>query len=363
MRVPFLDLKRQYEQIADELKKPMQDVIDRCAFAGGPFTEKFELAFARYCEADYAVGVNSGTSALHLAMLALGIGPGDEVIMPANTFIATVWAPSYVGAKPVFVDCDQSWNIDTELIEAAITPRTKAIVGVHLYGQPCNISAIKELCDQHNLAFVEDAAQAHGATFKGKRVGAFGDLACFSFYPGKNLGAYGEGGAITTNKLQFRNHLNRLRNHGSDERYYHLELGFNMRMDGMQAAVLAVKLAHLDAWNQKRRSVAKFYMENIVNKTIQLPVLSGDSVSVFHLFVVTAEDREDFRSYLSDRTIDTGLHYPVPCHLQKAYHHLGHKRGAFPQSEYLADHCVSLPMFAELTESEIERVVDAINSY
>ncbi|NND35426.1 MAG: DegT/DnrJ/EryC1/StrS family aminotransferase [Saprospiraceae bacterium] len=363
MRVPFLDLKRQYKQIADELKQPMQEVIDSCAFAGGPFTEKFETAFAKFCGAEHAIGLNSGTSALHLAMLALGVGPGDEVILPANTFIATAWGPSYVGAKPVFVDCDEYWNIAVDKIESAITSKTKAVIGVHLYGQPCDIDAIKKLCKAHNIAFVEDAAQAHGAMYRGKPVGGLGDLACFSFYPGKNLGAYGEGGAITTNNAKYRDHLHRLRNHGSDERYYHLELGFNMRMDGIQAAVLNVKLNHLNTWNQKRRSVAKFYLDNITNEVITLPILNTDSESVFHLFVVTVEDRDDFRSYLNDKKIDIGLHYPVPCHLQKVYQDLGYTKGDFPKSEYLADHCVSLPMFAELSQQEIDHVVSVINSY
>ena len=363
MQVPFLDLKRQYATIAEELKQPMQDVIDSCAFAGGPFTARFEENFAAYCEAGYAIGVNSGTSALHLAMAALDIGAGDEVIMPADTFIATAWGPTYTGATPVFVDCNEYYNIDVDAVEGAINENTKAIIGVHLYGQPCDVDALMAIAKKHNIYFIEDAAQAHGALYKGKRVGGLGDMACFSFYPGKNLGAYGEGGAITTNRKEYQDHIFRLRNHGSDVRYYHDEVGYNMRMDGLQAAVLDVKLGHIDNWNSARKKVAKLYLTEVQNDHIMLPQIKDDVESVFHLFVVKVEDRSHFQNYLGEKGISTGLHYPVPCHLQKVYSHLNYKKGDFPNAEHLADHCVSLPMFAELTDAEVEYVISALNSY
>jgi dTDP-4-amino-4,6-dideoxygalactose transaminase len=362
-RIPFHDLKRQYKNIATALKEPMQEVLDSCAFAGGPFTAKFERDFAEYCDTKFCIGVNNGTSALHLALIALGIGRGDEVIMPANTFIATAWAPSYVGATPVFVDCDEYWNIDVSKIESAINERTKAIIGVHLYGQPCNVVRLREIANKHNVFFIEDAAQAHGATFDNKKVGGFGQMACFSFYPGKNLGAFGEGGAITTDVLEYRDHLHSLRNHGSQERYYHDELGFNMRMDGIQAAILQVKLKYLKGWNGRRRQIAQSYLDGIKNVAIYKPKLMSGAKSVFHLFVITTENREDFRKFMDERGIDTALHYPVACHLQKAYQNLGYQRGDFPCSEFLAEHCVSLPMFPELTDEEVNLIIDSVNNY
>ena len=363
MQVPFFDLKRQYQNIEEELKAPMQAVLDDCAFAGGPYTAKFEKLFAEYCAADYAVGVNNGTSALHLALLAMDIGPGDEVILPANTFIATAWAPSYVGATPVFVDCDTYYNIDVAQVQEAITPNTKLIIGVHLYGQPCDIDALKKIASERGIFFLEDAAQAHGAAYNGKSVGALGEMGCFSFYPGKNLGAYGEGGAIVTNNKSYQDRIFSLRNHGSEVRYYHDELGFNMRMDGLQAAVLSVKLKHIDAWNHRRQAIAHHYITRIENEHIQLPQVREEVKSVFHLFVVTVSDRDHFQNYLQSQNIGSALHYPVPCHLQKVYASLGYQKGDFPKSEYLADHCVSLPMFPELSDGEVNRVIEVLNQY
>ncbi|MFK8105232.1 MAG: DegT/DnrJ/EryC1/StrS family aminotransferase, partial [Saprospiraceae bacterium] len=352
MNIPFLDLKRQYETIATEVDHALKAVIAKTAFAGGPFVASFEEDFAKYCETDYAIGCNSGTSALHLAMLALGIGAGDEVILPANTFVATAWGVSYVNATPVFVDCDDYWNIDPAAIEAKITDKTKAIVGVHLYGQPFDVDAVSAIAKKHNLFLLEDAAQAHGARYKGTRVGGFGEMACFSFYPGKNLGAYGEGGGISTNNAAYRDHIFSLRNHGSKQRYYHDEVGFNMRMDGFQGAILEAKLKHLDDWNARRRAVAKAYSEGITNAAVTLPKMQEFAESVFHLYIITVADKNDFIEYLKAEGISTGQHYPVPCHLQKAYADLNYQRGDFPKSEFLADHCVSLPIFAELTEEE-----------
>jgi len=363
-KIGFLDLSGQHEQIRTEVFELFNQVYDKTAFSGGPFAEAFEKDFAEFCETKYAITCNNGTSALHLAMQALGIGPGDEVILPANTFIATAWGISYVGATPVFVDCDpETWEIDANAIEAAITPNTKAIAGVHLYGQPFDIDAVQAIAKKHNLFMIEDAAQAHGARYKGKRVGGFGEMACFSFYPGKNLGACGEGGGVTTNNEAYTKHLHSLRNHGCQERYYHDELGYNMRMGGMESASLTVKLRYLESWNNKRKQIASRYFKEVKNPKIKMQKQPEYSDSVFHLFVVTVEDRDGFIAYLNDKNIFPGLHYPVPCHLQKAYSHLGHSTGDFPHSEYLAGHCVSLPMYAELTDEKVDRVIEALNNW
>lgn len=362
-QVPFLNLGRQYKQIQNDVHHEWDQVLAQTAFAGGPFVTRFEEAFAAYCQADYAAGVNTGTSALHLAMLALGIGPGDEVIIPANTFVATAWGVSYCGATPVFVDCDEYHNLDPEAAEAAITKNTKAIAGVHLYGQPCKLDELKAIADRHNIHLIEDAAQAHGALYKGRRVGSIGDISAFSFYPGKNLGAYGEGGGITTNRKDWIDHIYRLRNHGSEQRYYHDEIGYNMRMDGLQATVLEIKLRHLDQWNDERRRVADAYLNGITNAAVSLPKVLADTVPVWHLFVVQTKDRDGLMAHLQNKGVQSALHYPVPCHLQKAYAFLGYQEGDLPRSEALASTCVSLPMFAELTQEERERVIEAVNSY
>jgi dTDP-4-amino-4,6-dideoxygalactose transaminase len=364
MNIPCLDLKEQHQSIKQELFAKWEQVFEKTAFSGGPFVEEFEKIFAPYCNAKYAVGVSNGTTALHLAMLALGIGQGDEVIIPADTFIATAWGPSHAGATPVFVDCDAStWEIDVSKIEQAITKNTKAIIGVHLYGQPCDVHAIQIICKKHNLFFIEDAAQAQGAEINEVRVGGFGDMACFSFYPGKNLGATGEAGGITTNSEELYNKLLSLRNHGCKVRYYHDEIGYNYRMGGLEGASLTVKMKYLTKWNDARRATAKRYFSEIINPKIKMQVQPEWANSVFHLFVVTTNDREHFMKYLNELGIHPALHYPVPCHLQKAYAHLGHKVGDFPNSEYLAEHCVSLPMYAELTTEQVDYVIDAINKY
>lgn len=361
--IPFLDLHRQYLAIKSEIGPAIESVIDETAFAGGPFVEKFENNFAKFCGTKYSIGLNSGTSALHLAMEVLGIGPGDEVILPANTFVATAWGISYVGAVPVFVDCDEYYNIDTELVKQNISSKTKAIIGVHLYGQPCDIAALLEICKSNNIYFVEDAAQAHGALYNGTRVGGFGEMACFSFYPGKNLGAYGEGGGITTNNEQYQDKLFSLRSHGSKVRYFHDEIGYNMRMDGIQGAILDVKLKYLEGWNAKRNQIALRYLNEIQNEAVNLPKILPNVVSAFHLFVVTVDNRNHFMQCLSDNGVSSAQHYPVPCHLQKAYEFLGYKEGDFPKSEYLAAHCVSLPMFAELTDVEVIKIIEVVNAY
>jgi dTDP-4-amino-4,6-dideoxygalactose transaminase len=363
-RIPCLDLKGQHQQIKKEVFEAFEKVYEQTAFSGGPFVEEFEKDFAPFCETKYAVGVNNGTTALHLAMMALGIGTGDEVIIPANTFIATAWGVSYTGATPVFVDCDPlTWEIDSSGIEAKITPKTKAVIGVHLYGQPFDIDAVQAICKKHNLFLVEDAAQAQGASYLGKRVGGFGEMACFSFYPGKNLGACGEAGGLTTNNSVYYQHLQSLRNHGSVVRYYHDEIGFNMRMGGLEGASLRIKLKYLNSWNQRRKEIARRYQTEIKNPKIKMQVQPAGHDSVFHLFVITTDDRDHLLKFLAGNNIFPGLHYPVPCHLQKAYTNLGFKKGDFPNSEYLAGHCLSLPMYAELTDGEVEEVINSLNSY
>jgi dTDP-4-amino-4,6-dideoxygalactose transaminase len=363
-RIPCLDLKGQHDQIKKEVFEAFEQVYEKTAFSGGPFVEEFENSFAKFCNTKYAIGVSNGTTALHLALLALGIGEGDEVIVPANTFIASVWCISYVKAIPVFVDCNQdTWEIEISEIEKKITSKTRAIIGVHLYGQPFDIDAIMTVCRKHNLYLLEDAAQAQGAKYKGVRVGGFGEMACFSFYPGKNLGACGEAGGITTNNEKYAKHLEILRSHGSKVRYYHDELGYNYRMGGLEGASLNVKLKYLEGWNNRRREIANRYLTEINNPKIRMQHQPSWAESIFHLFVVTAENKDAFVSHLSDNNIIAAFHYPVPCHLQKAYSYLNHKVGDFPNSEYLASHCVSLPMFAELEDHEVSKVIDVINKY
>ena len=363
-KIQFLDLKLQYLQIKDEVLKAIKEVFEKTAFTNGFSVQNFEKAFAEYCGVKYCAAVNSGTSSLHLSMIALGIGPGDEVILPANTFIATAWAPTYVGAKPVFVDCKpDTWQIDPSEIEEKITNKTKAVIGVHLYGQPFDIDYVKEICIRNNLFLIEDAAQAHGAKYKGVKVGGFGDIGCFSFYPGKNLGTYGEGGGITTNNENYYNHICKLRNHSSRDKYYHEELGFNMRMGGVEGAVLGIKLKYLDEWNNRRKEIAKMYFEGINNDKIKMQFQPDWADSVYHLFVVTVPDRDKFIKYLNSNNIFPGLHYPVPCHLQEAYKHLCYKKGDCPNAEYLSEHCISLPMFAELNHWCIELTINLINKY
>ncbi|MFN3405868.1 MAG: DegT/DnrJ/EryC1/StrS family aminotransferase [Cytophagaceae bacterium] len=360
--IPFLDLKRQYSNIKEEVLSAVQEVFSATAFSGGPFVEKFENDFSRYCNVSYAAAVNSGTSALHLALLAAGIKKGDEVIVQANTFIATAWAVSYVGATPVFVDClPDTYQIDPAKVLSAITERTKAIIGVHLYGQAFEVDEIKSIALVNNLLFIEDCAQAHGAIYNGSKVGSFGDLSCFSFYPGKNLGAYGEGGAVLSNNNSYIDRIKKLRAHASSDKYHHEELGFNMRMEGVQAAILSVKLKYLDNWNNRRRVIAKKYLNGIKNSLISISKYNVDSV--FHLFVVKCEERNKLIQHLNQNQIFPGIHYPVPCHLQKAYAHLNYKKGDLPNCELLSEQCLSLPMFAELKDEEIEYIIHVINQF
>ena len=363
-KISFLDLKRQYQQIKSETLQAIEQVMEQSAFSGGLFVKQFEKEFAAYCQTQYAVAVNSGTSALHLAMRALGVKEGDEVIVPANTFIATAWGVSHAGATPVFVDCDaNTWNLSPEKVKAKINSRTKAIIGVHLYGQPCDLIALLKIAGENKIAFVEDAAQAHGALYANKKIGGFGEMCCFSFYPGKNLGAYGEGGGVITNNAAYAEKIKLLRNQGSVVKYYHEAIGYNERMDGIQGAVLSVKLKYLDGWNARRKAIAKMYQHGITHAAIKMQQPQPNAESVYHLFVITTENRDALMKHLNEHAIYPGQHYPVPCHLQKAYAHLNYKKGDCPNAEYLAEHCLSLPMYAELTDEEVSRVIDAVNQF
>lgn len=362
--IPCLDLKIQHQQLKKEIFEAFEKVYEKTAFSGGPFVEEFEKAYSKYIGSKYSIGLSNGTVALHLAMLALEIGDGDEVIIPANTFIATAWGISHAGAIPVFVDCDpDTWEIDSSKIEAAITSKTKAVIGVHLYGQPFDVDAVKTICDKYKLFLIEDAAQAQGARYKGNTVGTFGEMACYSFYPGKNLGACGEAGGITTNNEVYSKRLQSLRNHGCNVRYYHDEIGYNYRMGGLEGASLSVKLKYLEGWNNRRREIATKYQKGIINPKIKLQYKPEWADGIYHLFVVTTNDKDGFVKHLSDNNIIAAFHYPVPCHLQKAYSYLNYKKGDFPNSEYLAEHCVSLPMYAELIDDEVISVVNAINCF
>ncbi|MBN2490157.1 MAG: DegT/DnrJ/EryC1/StrS family aminotransferase [Planctomycetes bacterium] len=363
--VPYFDLKAQYRALEREILAALERVCRNATFASGPEVEAFEQAFAAYCETAFCVGVNSGTSALHLALRSLDIGRGDEVITTPYTFIATAWAVTYTGATPVFVDVHPATRtLDPAGLEARITARTRAVLPVHLYGLPADMDAIQPLADAAGIAVVEDAAQAHGARYRGRRVGGLGRLAGFSFYPGKNLGAYGEGGAITTDDPALAARCRRLRDHAQSRRYYHDEVGYNYRMDGFQGAVLQVKLAHLDAWNRRRAALAARYTAGLAGLPLRLPSVPEGTQSAWHLYVVEAERRDALRAYLeTEHRIATAMHYPVCLHQQAPYRHLGHRTGDFPVAEALAAACVSLPFFPEMTDTELDTVVAAIRRF
>ncbi|HWD92910.1 MAG TPA: DegT/DnrJ/EryC1/StrS family aminotransferase [Verrucomicrobiae bacterium] len=362
--VPYFDLPAQIRGLRKELDAAIARTLDNCSFCLGPDVAQFEKDFAKFLGAQHCVGFNSGTSALHVALLLLGVGPGDEVITTPFTFVATSWAISYVGAKPVYVDIDDaSFNIDPNLIERAITSHTKAILPVHLYGRPFDIDPILEIARRKKLPLVEDAAQAAGATYKGKTVGTFGEMSCFSFYPGKNLGACGEGGALVTNDNKFAARARSLREHGSTVRYYHDEVGYNYRMEGIQGAVLGVKLKHLAKWNERRRAVAKIYGELLSETPLQLPRETDQAQSAQHIYVVRHPRRDELKKHLEANGVGCALHYPVPLHLQKCYASLGHQPGDFPVAEKAARECLSLPTYPELTDRQIQRVTDVIKDF
>lgn len=364
--VPFVDLAAQYATLRPDVDEAMQRVLNKTDFILGQDVERFEEEFAAYCGTSYATGIDSGTSALEMVLKAYDIGPGDEVITVANTFMATVLAISYVGATPVLVDIDpMTYQIDPAQVLNAVTPRTKAIMPVHLYGHPADMDPILQIAQRYGLVVIEDASQAHGARYNGKRVGSLGHAAVFSLYPAKNLGAYGDGGIVVTNDAQVNDALRMLRNYGQREKYHHLMKGYNRRLDTLQAAVLRVKLPHLDGWNEARRQHAKRYtalladLDGIVTPPYQAP----NAEPVYHLYIIRTKERTKLQTLLNSKKISTGIHYPVPIHLQPAYQDLGYRKGDFPITERYANEILSLPMYPELPYEAVNYVVDAIHEF
>jgi dTDP-4-amino-4,6-dideoxygalactose transaminase len=359
--VPYLDLKAQYQSIKAEIDAAIARVLDSCQFVLGPEVAEFEKEFAVYCGSTECIALNSGTSALHLALLAAGIGPGHEVITVPFTFVASVSAVIYAGARPVLVDIDpRSFTMDPSAIEAAITPRTKAILPVHLYGQPADMDPIMEVARRHGLVVIEDAAQAHGAKYKGRPVGSIGDIACFSFYPTKNLGAYGEGGAVTTNNPRHADTIRKLRDWGQDRKYHHVLRGYNYRMEGLQGAILRVKLRHLEHWTEARRAHAAHYNALLADSGLVLPTEMLWAHHVYHAYTVRSDDRNALQAALQGEGIQTGVHYALPAHLQPAYADLGYGPGAFPRAEEAAKQVLSLPLYPELSPHAIAEVAGAV---
>jgi dTDP-4-amino-4,6-dideoxygalactose transaminase len=364
MTIPFVDLKAQYHSIKPEIDAAAIRVFESTQFVLGAEVAAFEKEFAAYCGVENAMGVNSGTSALHLALLAAGIGAGDEVITIPFTFVATVAAICYTGAKPVFVDIDpRSFTMDPTKLEAAITSKTKAIMPVHLYGQCADMDPILAIARKHNLVVIEDAAQAHGAEYKGRKAGSIGDIGCFSFYPGKNLGAYGEGGMVTTNNAEYTRTIRMLRDWGAEKKYQHVLKGFNYRLEGIQGAILNVKLKYLDKWSAARRSHAALYSILLAGSKVSTPQTMLYGQPVFHVYAVRTTAREELMAYLTKENIQHGIHYPFPVHLLPAHADLGYKAGDFPESEKAANEVLSLPMFPELTDEQINVVANAIQKW
>lgn len=364
MGVPFVDLKSQYLAIKSEILAEITDVLDSTQFVLGRAVARFEEEFAGYCGVKYGVAVNSGTSALHLALLAAGVGAGDEVITVPCTFVATVSAIVYTGAKPVFVDVDPAtYTMDAAKLEAAIGPRTKAILPVHLYGNPADMDPILEVARRHHIVVIEDAAQAHGAEYRGRRCGSMGELGCFSFYPGKNLGAYGEGGLIATDNPEHARTLRMLRDWGAERKYEHVLKGYNYRMDGVQGAVLGVKLRYLEGWTEARRTNAHLYRTLLAGSRLGLPTEAPDSRHVYHVFATMSDERQELMQSLGAQGIQTGIHYPYPVHLLPAFADLGYRSGDFPVSERVSQREVSLPMYPELTAEQIQSVARAVMDF
>ena len=361
--IPFSNLSLQWGEIADAARADIDTLFATSSFCLGPFVERFEAAVADYLGVRHAVGVNSGTSALHLALIAAGVRPGDKVLVPANTFIATIWAVLYVGAVPLLCDVEAaSGNIDVRDAERRIDRSVKAIIPVHLYGQPANMEDVMALAERYGLAIIEDAAQAIGARYRGKAVGSFGLLGCFSFYPAKNLGAAGEAGLVTTNDGMLADRVRVLRNHSQTERYVHTELGFNYRMEGLQGLILGHKLSRLDAWTEQRRTIARCYDAGLAGLPLALPqVVNSDHV--YHLYVILSERREELRAFLRQRGVETGLHYPVPIHRQPCLDTLEIDRTSYPVTDTYARGCLSLPMFSGMTDAQANRVVSNVCSF
>jgi len=363
--IPFLNLKAQLPQIREEIERKFYDIIDNTAFVSGKYVKEFEESFSGYVDVRHCVAVNNGTSALQLALLANGIGFGDEVIVPVNTFIATAEAVSLIGARPVFVDIDErTYNINVAQLESKVSKKTKAIIPVHLYGQCADMDGILEIAKKHNLIIVEDACQAHDAEYKKRKAGSIGRCAAFSFYPGKNLGAWGEGGAVVTSDDDLAEKVRLIRDHGSRKKYFHDIIGGNFRMSEFQGAVLSTKIKYLEEWNKKRRKNAELYLKLLKdNKNILLPVEENFNKHVWYLFVIRVKERNSFIKYLNEQSVQTGIHYPVPLHLTDAYKYLGHKNGDFLVAEKVQKEIVSLPMYPELSKEEIDCVANIINKY
>lgn len=361
--IPFVDLKAQLAPIKNDLMQAIEGVLDTCQFTLGAEVEAFEREFSGLCKASIGIGVNTGTSALHLALLAAEIGPGDEVITVPHTFVATVSAIDYTGAKTVFVDIDPTtFTMDPARIEEAITPRTKAIMPVHLYGQMADMDPVLEIAERHNLVVIEDAAQAHGAEYKGRRAGSVGHMACFSFYPGKNLGACGEGGMVVTNNPEYARTIRMLRDWGAEKKYHHVLKGYNYRMEGIQGAVLRVKLRHLEAWTEGRRTAAAHYDEFLAGSGIMTPAAIADRRHVYHVYAIRTDQRDSWQKALMSQNIHTGIHYPVPVHLLPAFSDLGYREGSFPHAEKAAAQVLSLPMFPEISRDQCETVTQALQA-
>lgn len=365
MKIPFLSFEKTNNKIKSEITNAFEKVFDSQWYVLGQHVKDFEIEYARFNDVNYCVGISNGLDALHIALKTLNIGKGDEVIVPSNTYIATALAVSYVGATPVFVEPDiNTYNIDPGKIEAAITSRTKALMPVHLYGQACEMDKIESIAKKHNLYIIEDNAQAQGASFNGKLTGSWGDINGTSFYPGKNLGALGDAGAITTNDSELARRAAVLRNYGSEKKYYNEIVGYNMRLDEIQASFLSVKLKHLSEWTQQRRQIASWYNETLNEiSNIMLPIVEQDATHVYHLYVIRTNQRDALQKHLADNGIGTLIHYPIPVHLQEAYKHLGYTTGDFPIAEKIADTCLSLPMWPGMTPNQIEYIADVIKRF
>lgn len=365
MNIPFLDFKYMHAPLKQEMMQTFEAFYDSNWFVLGQRVKQFELDYAQFNQTQFAVGISNGLDALHIALKTLNIGVGDEVIVPSNTYIATALAVSYVGATPIFVEPDiNTYNIDPKLIEAAITPKTKAIMPVHLYGQACEMDAILKIAKKYNLYIIEDNAQSQGASYNGKLTGSFGHINGTSFYPGKNLGALGDAGAVTTNDEELAKKVNILRNYGSEKKYYNEVVGFNMRLDECQAAFLSVKLKQLNNWTLQRQEIAGWYNEELssLNK-IELPQIAQNATHVYHLYVIRTEKRDELQNYLTENGIGTLIHYPIPPHLQEAYANLGYKKGDFPIAEKIADTCLSLPMYPGLTKENVLTICNTIKEF
>jgi dTDP-4-amino-4,6-dideoxygalactose transaminase len=360
--IPFVDLKAQYRSIQSEIDRAIQNVLDSAQFILGEEVAALESEFATYCGCRFGAGVNTGTSALHLALLAAGVKPGDEVVTVPHTFVATVAAICYTGARTAFVDVNRdTYTIDVGKIERAITPRTKVILPVHLYGQPADMDPILEIARKHRLVVIEDACQAHGAEYKGRRVGSIGDIGCFSFYPGKNLGAYGEGGMVVSNNPDYIKTVRILRDWGQEQKYHHVLKGYNYRLEGIQGAILRVKLRHLDAWTEARRRQAALYDKLLASADVGLPKAAPYSKHVYHIYAIRVAGREMFQDKLKALGVQTAIHYPIPVHEQQGYADLGYSAGEFPCAERAAREVLSLPMFAELTDEQVRFVSDKVH--